>query len=76
MKFKKGTKQGKCNHAIVERDGGNVVRDGGNVERNNAIVEHDGGNVERNNAIVEHDGGIVACKTRVYSYLDDSIKSK
>jgi hypothetical protein len=38
------------------------VHDGG-------IVEHDGGNVV-------HDGGIVACKTRVYSYLDDSIKSK
>ena len=62
MNFKKGTKQGKCNHAIVERNGGNV-------ERNHANVEHD-------NANVEHDGGIVACKTRVYSYLDDSIKSK
>jgi hypothetical protein len=31
MNFKKETKQGKCNHA-------NVKRDGGNVERNHAIV--------------------------------------
>jgi hypothetical protein len=52
------------------------VYDGGIVERDGGNVVHDGGIVERDGGIVEHDGGIVACKTRVYSYLDGSIKSK